>query len=286
MHEHDVRLAAPCPRVGQVPGDPRQVVEILPRVEVHLDPCEQRVVQRRRRRRRAGWCVPGQLGPAGAIEVELLVVERHCGIERVPRHHDVRDAIVERDAVEGRVRLDESTVGLRVECGDDLVDRAGRPVEPRREVGDRRRQLGRAEHEQRADVLHPRRAVLRARTDDDVAVTELEPVPARTVLVRGRVPVRRGYHGGERTDDRASDGEVEAGPCVGVHLGAVGSVHAEPLMVERGAPVAMLVEERVVSSTEMGSVGEVGGSAVFPVDDVVDVAPGGGDLTSGPLTVG
>jgi hypothetical protein len=45
-------------------------------------------------------------------------------------------------------------------------------------------------------------------------------------------------------------------PGVGVDLGAVGSEDAEVLMVERGLPVAVLVEEHVVSSAEVDTVGE------------------------------
>ena len=48
----------------------------------------------------------------------------------------------------------------------------------------------------------------------------------------------------------------EVVPGVGVDFGAVGSVHAEVLMVEGGGPVAVLVEERVVSSAEVDAVGE------------------------------
>ena len=48
--------------------------------------------------------------------------------------------------------------------------------------------------------------------------------------------------------------DVVAG--VGLDFGAVGSEHAEPLMVEGVGPVAVLVDERVVSSAEVGAVGE------------------------------
>ena len=65
-------------------------------------------------------------------------------------------------------------------------------------------------------------------------------------------------------------------PGVGVDFGAVGSVHAEVLMVEREVPVAVLVQEHVVSSTQVHAVGEAGLTAVFPVDEVVGVAPGAG----------
>jgi hypothetical protein len=75
-------------------------------------------------------------------------------------------------------------------------------------------------------------------------------------------------------------------PGVGVDLGAVGSVDAELLMVEGVVPVAVLVEEHVVSSTEVDTVVDAGVAAVFPGGRVVDVAPGGGGLASGPLAVG
>jgi hypothetical protein len=82
---------------------------------------------------------------------------------------------------------------------------------------------------------------------------------------------------------RASGREV---PGVGVDFGVVGSVDAELLMVERVGPVAVLVEEDVVSSTEVDTVVDGGVAAVFPGGRVVDVAPGGDGLTSGPLAVG
>jgi hypothetical protein len=53
------------------------------------------------------------------------------------------------------------------------------------------------------------------------------------------------------------------------------------LMVERVLPVAVLVQERVVSSTQVGAVGDAGRAAVFPGVDVVDVAPRRDDLTAG-----
>ena len=199
VHEHDVRRVAPRPRVGQVPRDPRQVVEVLPRVEVHLDPREQRLVQRRRRRRGgSGGALPGELGPAHAVEVELLVVERHRGVERMPRDHDVRDASVERDAVEGRVRLDESSVGLRVECGDDLVDAGGSSSRATARGRRSAPAVPASRTQQRADVLHPRRAVLGTRADDDVAVrgTRSRPsarCPRPTTCSGTGSPRRRAY---------------------------------------------------------------------------------------------
>src|SRR6476620_11503792 len=83
-----------------------------------------------------------------------------------------------------------------------------------------------------------------------------------------------------------SDGAVEVGPGVGMHFAAVGAEHSEVLTVEGERPVTMLVQEGVVSSTERGAVVGVGGSARFPGDDVVEVAPGSGDLTAGPLAMG
>src|SRR3954452_25305110 len=78
-------------------------------------------------------------------------------------------------------------------------------------------------------------------------------------------------------------GEV---PGVGVDFGAVGAEDAEVLMVERGVPVAVLVEEDVVSSTQVHPVGDARVAAVFPELVVVDVAPGGDRLTARPLTMG
>ena len=96
----------------------------------------------------------------------------------------------------------------------------------------------------------------------------------------GSLPSHRSH--GRQT---ASGGPVEVVPGVGVDFGAVGSEHAELLMVEGVGPVAVLVDERVVSSTQRLPLSCRWRRRV-PRMDVVDVAPGGGDLTAGPLAVG
>jgi hypothetical protein len=63
-------------------------------------------------------------------------------------------------------------------------------------------------------------------------------------------------------------------------LDAVGSVDGEGVAVVGGGPSGS-VDDVVVVVAEQDEVGEVGGSAVFPVDDVVGVAPAGGPVAAG-----
>jgi hypothetical protein len=86
----------------------------------------------------------------------------------------------------------------------------------------------------------------------DRRANQAAPQPVRGESLRSAtrgVRVRAGAAAG-------SDGPVHGGPRVGVDFGAVGSVHAEVLMVEPEVPVAVLVEEPVMSTAHMDTVAE------------------------------
>jgi hypothetical protein len=172
-----------------MPHHARQGVELLARPAVPVDPGKQPIPQRRSHRgahrRSISSC---ELAHALPIEVVTLVIERDRHVERVPRDDEVGRPCVDRNPIERRVRLDEPPVTLSRELRVDLVARRDQPVEPRRQRRERRRQVGRPEHQKRADHLHPRGAALRSSTDHDVAVPEREPKPPATVLVRRPVP--------------------------------------------------------------------------------------------------
>ena len=115
------------------------------------------------------------------IDVEHVVVHRDADIARIAAHADVDDVVALRETVDRGVRLDEPSVPLRVEVGEDFIELARVHIEPRRDLGERPIEIGRLEDEQPADHLRPGRAALRWCADDDVARSELEPVPARAV---------------------------------------------------------------------------------------------------------
>src|SRR5580704_6485934 len=82
--EHDVRLAAPRPGVGEVPHHAGQRVHPLLRGGVLVDPAGQPVVQRRLRWRRPGRLgLPGQPPDLGPVDVAALVVEGNGHVERM-----------------------------------------------------------------------------------------------------------------------------------------------------------------------------------------------------------
>jgi hypothetical protein len=123
----------------------------------------------------------------------------------MPSRHDVRDAGIERQSVQRRMRLDEAPVPLLGQLGVDGIVRLGAVIEPRREVPQRVRQVGILEDEQRADHLQPGRARLAAGADDDVAGTEAKAQPPATVLDRGLV-VDQGGHAASVSEATAIPG--------------------------------------------------------------------------------
>ena len=118
------------------------------------------------------------------------MVERHRHVQRVSDHHDVRRPAVEHDAVQRRVGLDHPASRLRLEPGEQRLLRLGEPVHPRRQLTQWRRQVGGAEQERQADLLHPGRSALGTGADHDVALAEGEPLPPVAVLLVGAVAAR------------------------------------------------------------------------------------------------
>ena len=159
VEEVDVRPVPGVPERAAV-VDERREPDDLGRRPVALDPPPEpldRVVGGG-----CGSCVHPELGEVveadgrgaeleEAVEVDVgeVVVPRHGGVARIAADVEVGDALVLRQAAEGRVRLDEAAVRLRLEGCPHLVERAGVHVEPRRECGQRRREVGRSEQEQR-----------------------------------------------------------------------------------------------------------------------------------------
>ncbi len=195
MDQDHVRPVPAAPRVAGVVQHADERVHLLLRACLGGGPGHEPVVQRRpvhpRSRRR-----PGERCQPLPVDVVALVVQRHGQVERVPGDHDIGRARVERDPVERGVRLDDPPVLLGLEPAYDVLDGLDRVVEPRREHRQRRRQVRRPEHQQRADHLHPGRAALRPRADHDVAVAEPEVLPAGAVLVGRDVAKRCRAHPG------------------------------------------------------------------------------------------
>jgi hypothetical protein len=127
-----------------------------------------------------------RIGAQGDERVEVhvvpVVVPRQRDVSRVAAHADVGDAWVPRETIEGRVGLDEPTVGLSFELCGDAAQAAGLHVEPRRDVRKRPIELGGVEDEQGAQHLGPRGAALRRCGDDDVIAAKRESLPARAVV--------------------------------------------------------------------------------------------------------
>jgi len=105
-------------------------------------------------------------------------------LERVTGDDDVGHAVVERDAVERRVRLDDPPMRLRGQPRTNLVRVDEVPVEPGRQLGEWRRETRRLVDEEQADHLHPGRAALRPRAHDDVTGAVLEAFPPLAALGR------------------------------------------------------------------------------------------------------
>ena len=199
MHEEDVRRRVPSlPGVTRMVEDASDPVHLVLGGRVVVDPALQRLRQRRARRWRR--IVRGGIGPAEqathriAVDVVALVPQGDVHVPRVTTHDDVRRPGVDRHSVEGRVRLDESTVPLSLQPSYDLVDRRDLVVDPRRQAGQRGREVRVLEDEQRADHLHPGGAALGPGGDHDVTVAEGELLPPRTVLVVGPVANRVRAH--------------------------------------------------------------------------------------------
>ena len=102
----------------------------------------------------------------------------------MPGRHDIGDPGVERNSVQRRMRLDEAPVPLLAKLGVHEVMRHDHVVQPRREVPEWLRQLGRLEDQQCADHLHPGRPALAPGADHDVARPKPKAEPPATVLAR------------------------------------------------------------------------------------------------------
>ena len=127
----------------------------------------------------------GSLGPQTQelvdVEVGDMSVHRERDVAWIPADADVRHPAIERQTIQGRVRLEEPAVALCGEIGEDLRPGPGDHVDPRRDHPQRSREVGILEDEERADHLRPGRAGLRRSRDDDVARSELQALPAGTV---------------------------------------------------------------------------------------------------------
>jgi hypothetical protein len=113
-------------------------------------------------------------------EARRVIVERHRGIAAVAGDMDVFDLVVEGQPVERQMRLEETAMPLRLDLGDDLLDRLGKaPVDPCRYFHDRHR-LGALEDEEAHDPLHPGGAAFGVGRDDDVVAARsiVPPAPA------------------------------------------------------------------------------------------------------------
>ena len=116
------------------------------------------------------------------VHVVDVVVDRQRNVAGVAPDADVGDRRIVGYPVERRVGLDEPAVRLGLQVREHLRAGAGHHVDPRREPVQRERELRFLQDEQRADHLRPRRPALRRRSDDDVAGSKLEAVPAVAVV--------------------------------------------------------------------------------------------------------
>ncbi len=119
----------------------------------------------------------------------------------MPGRHDVGDLGVERNPVQRRMSLDEAPVPLLAKLGVHEVMGHDHVVQPRREVPEWLRQLGRLQDQQRADHLHPGRPALAAGADHDVARPKPKAAPPATVLTRRLIVERDTGHARERSRD-------------------------------------------------------------------------------------
>ena len=81
------------------------------------------------------------------IEVVSLVVQRHRSIEWLATNNDVGDFWDYGQAVERRMRLDEATVGLRVEARIHPLNGRNTVIKPGRKLSDRGRQFSRLKNQ-------------------------------------------------------------------------------------------------------------------------------------------
>ena len=109
-------------------------------------------------------------------------------VTRVAADHDVVDLFTPGQPVEGRVGLDETSMLLGGVGGIHLIDGTVQHVEPRRQQLERRRERRAVEDQQGAQHLGPGRSRLGWRTDDDVARSELETLPAGAVCDHTGIP--------------------------------------------------------------------------------------------------
>src|SRR5438094_10344212 len=77
---------------------------------------------------------------------------------------------------------------LRVQHVEDLFVRADQHVEPRRHCANWHAEHWAIENQHPNDVLHPGRAALGRRRDDDVVVPESEPLPPSAVRHEPMIP--------------------------------------------------------------------------------------------------
>ena len=116
------------------------------------------------------------------VHVRPVVVHRQEHVAWISADAEVGHAVVEGETVEGCVRLDETTMLLRVERSRPRCRACGVCWSSQGEISaERSVEVRILEDQQRAQHLRPRRTALRRRADDDVAVTKLEPVPPRAV---------------------------------------------------------------------------------------------------------
>jgi len=130
------------------------------------------------RRAQIGWCVE---------PVECLLGVVRCVIVKTP--DDIADVASEIDVLGigsedqrayWQVSLYEPSMCLCLQLRDNIRQGPGVRVEPRREL--RGRRLGRALEDQLCnDLLHPSGAGFVPAVDDNVTVSEREPVPARGI---------------------------------------------------------------------------------------------------------
>ncbi len=184
-----------------MPHHAGQRVQLVVGIDVAVHPRQQPLPQRwSRTGRTVGLGLAREPAQPFPVDVGRLVVQRDRHVERVPGDDDVGGPGVKRHAVERRVGLDEPAVLLGGEPVVHLRTRRDQPVQPRRELRQRSRQLRGLEHQQRADHLHPRRAALGPCADHDVALPEREAKPSAAVLVGGSVTRRRRRYLGHPTE--------------------------------------------------------------------------------------
>jgi hypothetical protein len=144
-----------------------------------------------------------------AVHVVGMVTHRDEHVPRITADDEVRHVVAHRQAVEGRVGLDEPAMGLVGEQRSDVGEGTQVHVQPRRDAVERVGEHGSVEHEERHEHLRPRRPALGRCADDDVAGAVLEPAPPLAVgdersvgdeLVHVGPPVRdTGDHPGTAT---------------------------------------------------------------------------------------